>query len=231
MTDKYVIARLEKKGHRFEILVDPEVALKIREGKSASVDEALVGDFVYKDARKGLKASPESLREAFGTEDVRTIAVEIIKNGELQLTAEQRRRFQEERRRQLINLIARNAIDPKTKLPIPTTRIELALEQARFSVDPFKPAEAQLEEAVSRIAKVIPIKLAKALISVRIPPEYAPRAYKALSGYGQIKKSEWQRDGSLYLEIEVPAGLQQEFIDRVNSLTKGSSTVKILSVG
>jgi len=231
LTEKHVIARYEAKGHVFEVLVNPDLALKVKEGKEVNLDELVVSDFIYKDVRKGLKASPEALKSVFGTDDVKKVALEIVKRGEIQLTAEQRKRFIEEKKMQIINLIAKNAIDPKTKLPIPPKRIELAMEQARVSIDPFKPAEQQFEEIVSKIARVIPIKIAKALISVKIPPEYSGRAYKPLSKFGEIKKQNWLNDGSLYIEIEIPAGMQQEFIDEVNKLTHGSASVKILSIG
>ncbi|AFK50835.1 ribosome maturation protein SBDS [Thermogladius calderae 1633] len=226
-----MIVRLEEKGHRFEVLVNPDLALKVKEGKPVNVDDLLVGDFIYKDARKGLKASPESLREVFKTDDVRQIALEIVRRGEIQLTAEQRRKFVEEKKKQIITLISKNAVDPKTKLPIPQKRIELAIEQAKVSIDPFKPPEAQMEEILSKIARVIPIKIAKAYLSVRIPPEYAGKIHKPITQLGEVKKSTWMNDGSLLMEIEIPAGMQQEFIDKVNSLTKGTAQVKIISVG
>lgn len=229
--EKYVIARYEAKGHRFEVLVDPDKALELKAGKSVSIDDILVSDFVYKDAKKGLKASPESMREVFGTDDPRTVALEIIKRGEIQLTAEQRKKLIEEKKAQIINLIAKNAVDPRTKLPIPTKRIELAIEQARVAIDPFKPAEQQFEEIILQISKIIPLKVAKAYAIVRIPPDYASKSVKALQSLGTIKKRTWLSDGSLELEIELPAGLQQELIDRVNALTKGTGDVKIVSVG
>jgi ribosome maturation protein SDO1 len=231
LKEKYVIAKYEFKGHRFEILVDPDKALELKSGKSISIDEVLISDIVYKDAKKGLKASPEAMREVFGTEDPRTVALEIIKRGEIHLTADQRRRLIEEKKAQVVNLIAKNAVDPKTKLPIPIKRIELAMEQARVSIDPFKPAEQQFEEVVSQIAKVIPIKIAKAYVSVKIPAEYSSRGIKLLQSMGVIKKTRWLSDGSLEAEVEIPAGMQQELIDKVNALTKGSGDVKIMSVG
>ncbi|MEM2024787.1 MAG: ribosome assembly factor SBDS [Desulfurococcaceae archaeon] len=231
MTDKYVIAKYEAKGHRFEVLVNPDLALKLKEGKNISLESVLVSDFIYKDARKGLKASPESIKGVFGTDDPKAVALEIIKHGELQLTAEQRRRFLEEKRAQIANLIAKNAVDPKTKLPLPQKRIELAMEQARVSIDPFKPAEHQIDEIVSEIAKIIPIKIAKAYIKVCFPAESASRGLRVLQGMGSVKKSKWLDNGSLEVEVEIPAGLQQELIDRVNALTKGSGDVKVLSVG
>ncbi|ABN69957.1 Shwachman-Bodian-Diamond syndrome proteins [Staphylothermus marinus F1] len=230
MPEKHVIARYEAKGHRFEILVNPDLALKVKEGKTVNIDELLVGDYVYKDARKGLKASPESLKAVFGTDDIKKVALEIIKRGEIHLTAEQRRKIIENKRRQIISLIARNAIDPKTKLPIPPKRIELAMEQARVSIDPFKSPESQVEEIVSKIARIIPIKIAKAYIAVKVPPQFSGKAYKVLSSIGEIKKSNWLSDGSLLVEIEIPAGMQEEFIERINKLTHGSANIKVLYV-
>ncbi len=230
MSGKYVIARFEYKGHRFEILVNPDLALKVKEGKQVNIDELLVGDIVYKDARKGLKASPESLKSVFGTDDIKKVAVEIIKRGEIHLTAEQRRKLLELKKRQVINLIAKNVIDPKTKLPIPPKRIELAMEQARVSIDPFKPPEAQFEEIISKISRIIPIKVAKAYIAVKIPPQYSGKAYKILPSLGTIKRTNWLSDGSLLVELEIPAGMQDEVIDRLNKVTHGSTQVKILHV-
>ena len=230
MPEKYVIARYSAKGHTFEILVNPDLALKVKEGKDVNIDELLVGDYVYKDARRGLKASPEALRSVFGTDDIRKVAIEIVKRGEIHLTAEQRRRIIEEKKRQVINLIAKNAIDPKTKLPIPPKRIENAMEQARVSIDPFKPAEAQLEEIVSKLARVIPIKIAKAYLAVKIPPQYSGRAYRVVAGFGEIKKQNWLSDGSWSVEVEIPAGMQKEFIDKINELTHGTAEVKVLHV-
>ncbi len=230
MTSKYVIARYEAKGHRFEVLVNPDLALKVKEGEEVNVNELLVGDIVYKDARKGLKASPEALREVFGTDDIEKVAVEIVRRGELQLTAEQRRAIIEAKKRRIINFISKNAIDPKTKLPIPPKRIELAMEQARVTIDPYRSVEAQAQEIVSKIARIIPIKIARALLSIIVPPQYSGRIYKLLSGLGDIKKSRWRSDGSLEVELEIPAGLQDEVIDKINKFTKGSASVKVLYV-
>lgn len=230
MTSKYVIARYEAKGHRFEVLVNPDLALKVKEGKEVNVNELLVGDIVYKDARKGLKASPEALREVFGTDNIEKVAVEIVRRGELQLTAEQRRAIIEAKKRRIINFISKNAVDPKTKLPIPPKRIELAMEQARVTIDPYRSVEAQAQEIVSKIARIIPIKIARALLSIIVPPQYSGRIYKLLSGLGDIKKSRWRSDGSLEVELEIPAGLQDEVIDKINKFTKGSASVKVLYV-
>lgn len=224
---EYVIARYEVKGHRFEILVDPDKALEYREGKKIDLDEVLKGDYIYKDSRKGDKASPEELVKVFGTEDVKTIADAVIKKGELQLTTEQRRRMLESKRRQIVNYVARSAVDPRTKTPIPPQRIEKAMEEAKFSVDLYKSVEEQAAAVVKAISRILPIKIARARFSVKVPPDIAARVVQDLRKLGEIRAEEWGKDGSYKLEFEVPAGLQHEVIDKINRITKGRSEANV----
>ncbi len=225
-----VIARIDVKGHHFEILVNPYLAFEFKQGKNINIEDVLVSDYVYTDIRRGTRASPQLLRKVFGTDDIKKIAAEIVRRGELQLTAEQRRKLIEAKKKQIINYIARSAIDPRTKLPIPPSRIEAAMEQARVGIDLYKSVEEQAMAIVRAISRIIPIKLAKALLKVVIPPEYAGRAYSQLQRLGEVKSMDWRTDGSLVAELEIPAGLQQEVIDKINNITKGTAEVKVLSV-
>jgi len=224
----YVVARYEHKGHRFEILVHPEKALELKSGKNVPIEEVLIADTVYKDVSSGDRVSPELLKKVFGTDDVKKVALEIIKRGEIQLTTEQRRKIIEQKRRQIINFIAKNAIDPQTKLPIPPARIETAMEQAKVGVDPYKSVEEQAMQIVRAISRIIPIKIARAILQVKIPPQYSGRAYSELKKLGEVKSMDWKTDGSLVAEIEIPAGMQQEVVDKLNKITKGEVEVKIL---
>ncbi len=225
-----VVARLSIGGKRFEVLVNPDLAFEYRQGKKVKLEDMVISDSVYTDLRRGLRASPELLRKHFGTDDVVKVAAEIVKRGELQITAEQRRKLIEAKKKQIISFIARNAIDPRTKLPIPPARIEAAMEQAKVGVDPFKGVEEQAMEIVRRINRIIPIKIARALLRVTVPPQYSGRVYSALSKLGEVKSADWRSDGSLVAEIEIPAGLQQEVIDKLNKLTRGSAEVKLVNI-
>jgi len=227
--DKEVIARFERGGKRFEAIVYANKAWLFKEGKINNIRDVLVGDIIYYDARKGLKASTEDLRKTFGTDDVYKIAAEIIRRGELQVTARQRRELIEAKRRQIIEFLSRNSIDPRTGLPHPPTRIELALEQARVGIDPFKPVEYQVQEILKKIQRILPLKLARARLGVKIPPQYVGKAYGVLMKIGRVLRSTYQSDGSLIMEIEIPAGLQETVIEKVNALTSGRGEVKVIS--
>ncbi|MEM0024162.1 MAG: ribosome assembly factor SBDS [Thermofilaceae archaeon] len=228
---KLAIARLSKGGKRFEVVVDVEKAWRFKEGGNISVREIVESPHVYYDARKGLKASPEDLRAFFGTDDVIRVSEVIIRQGELQLTADQRRELIEMKKRQIIEFLSRNAIDPRTNAPHPPKRIELALEEVGFPVDPFKPVEVQVQEAIKALSRVLPLKIARALLAVRVPPQYAGRAYSVLSRLGRIVRSEYSSDGSLVAELEVPAGLTESVISQVSTITRGEGEVKVLNIG
>jgi len=226
----YIIAKYDSKGKHFEILVDPNLAFQYKETGKPSIEEVVKSDFVYKDVRKGLKASPEDVRSVFGTEDLKAIAEKILKEGELQLTTEQRRKMLESKRKLIVNYISRNAVDPKTKLPIPPQRIEKAMEEARVGIDLYKSVEEQALAVVKSISRLIPIKIAKALLEVTIPAQHSSRAYNEAKSLGITHKVNWKDDGSVTIELEIPAGMQEDVIDKLNKITKGDVIVKVLKV-
>ncbi len=226
--ENFVTVRYESHGEKFEILVKPKEALDFRSGKIISIADIVVSDTIYKDIKKGQKASPSSLKKVFGTMDYDAIVKEILKRGEIPVTSEQRKELLEKKRKQVIDFIHRNAIDPKSGLPIPPSRIEAAMEQAKVHVDMDKDVEAQALQIIKEIAKIIPIKIARALLQVSVPPQYGSKVKSILSSLGEVKKNQWLSDGSLIAELEIPAGAQQEIIDKLNSLTKGDVEVKVL---
>jgi len=228
MSDKYTTARITKSGEKFEILVKPEPALDYKMGKPLSISQMLVIDEIYADASKGTRASAEKLQKSFGTTDPLTVAEEIMKHGELQLTTEQRRQLVDDKRRQIIAFISRNCIDPRTSTPHPPLRIEQAFSQIRMVIDPFKPADEQAKTAIDELRTLLPIKIDKMKVAVKVFPEHAAKAYGSIKGFGTITKEEWQADGSLVALVEMPAGLYGSFIDRIGKLTQGTVQTKVL---
>jgi len=229
MGEKFTTARITKDNEHFEILVKPEKALDYRMGKVASITEALVSETIFSDANKGTKVAEENIRKAFGTTDTLKVAETILKTGTLQLTTEQRRKMVEEKRKQIVDFISRQCVDPKTNLPHPPARIENAMEQVRYSIEPFKSAEEQAKEIIKLLRFILPLKMEQVIVGVSIPAEYSARAYGAIKGFGTIKREEWRGDGSWFGEIEMPAGMYAPFLDKLGNVTKGSGEAKIVA--
>lgn len=226
--DKAVTARLKSHGFVFEILVDCDSALLLKEGKDIPIDDILAVQKVFHDAKKGLVAPEQQLKQAFGTGNYADVARTIIKKGEVQITAEHRQKLFEQKRRKIVEIIHRNGIDPRTKAPHPAQRIELAFEEAKIRIDEHRSAESQIEQIIRELRPILPIHFERRQVSVRIPPHYAGKAYGAVSSFGKIIKNEWLNDGSWLCVLEIPAGLQGDLFDRVNQLTHGNAETMIL---
>lgn len=229
MSEKFTVARLTRENEHFEILIKPQKALDYRNGKISGITEVLAAEIIFSDANKGTKVSEDAMKKAFNTVDPLKIADEILKKGTLQLTTDQRRKMVDDKKRQVIDFIARQAVDPKTNLPHPPMRIENAMEQIRYPIDPFKPVEEQAKDIVKLLRPILPLKIEQVVVAVRIPTQYAARAYGTVKTLGTIRKEEWRGDGSWYGEIEIPAGIYASLLNKLGDVTKGNGEAKIIS--
>jgi len=229
MGEKYTIARFTKDNEHFEVLVKPEKALDYRMGKMSAITEVLVAETIFSDANKGIKVSEEALRKAFGTTEPLKVAEVILKRGTIQLTTEQRRKMIEDKKKQIIAFISRQCVDPRTNLPHPPLRVEQAMEQIHYSIDPFKPVEEQAKEIIKLLRSILPLKMEQVSVGARIPAEYAAKAYGTVKGFGTIRREEWRSDGSWYGVLEMPAGLYGPFLEKIGEITKGNAEAKIVS--
>ncbi|MFD1686409.1 ribosome assembly factor SBDS [Halobellus litoreus] len=228
--DEAVTARLESHGERFEVLVDPDAALSIKRGEfEGELEDVIAAEDVFEDASRGDRPAEEDLETVFGTTDPLEIIPEVVRRGEIQITAEQRREMQEQKRKNLINRIARNAVNPQMdNAPHPPERIERALEEAGFRVDPMEPVESQVDDALDALRPVIPIRFDEVTVAVQIPPEYAGKTQAQVREYGDLEREEWQPDGSWVGVVTFPAGMQNDFYDMVNEHTSGEAETRIL---
>jgi ribosome maturation protein SDO1 len=223
-----VIARLEYFGEHFEILVDPEMAADFKRGEAIEVQEILAVEEVFKDANKGDKASEEAMMKAFNTTDILDAAAIIIRKGHVQLTAQQRKEMTEEKRKKIVATITREAINPQTKLPHPARRIEIAMEEAKIHIDPFKSVDEQVNTVLKAIRIKIPIRFERVQVAIKIPGDFSGKVYNVIPEFGKTRKEEWQQDGSWVAIVEIPGGVQDNFYRKLNELTHGQVETKLL---
>ena len=228
-TNEAIIARIKKEGEVFEILVDCDKALEFREGKIEDLSDVWATPHIYRDVKQGEKASENDMRKIFHTESEKEVATIILKEGEIQLTADHKNQLRENKLKQIVTFIHRNAVDAKTGLPHPPERLERAMDEAKVRIDEFKPVEMQVQEVITKLRPLLPIKIEVRELEIQIPSQYAGSAYGSVKRFGKILRDEWLNDGSLKAVIEIPAGVQEELENELNKLTKGEVSLKILN--
>ena len=212
--DDAVVARLEKGGKRYEILVDPELVDQFKSDPgSVSLDDLLATDEIWHDAKGGERPTEEKLLSTFGTTELLDCVTNILTNGSIQLTTLQRRQMIADKRQQIITEISRTAIDPRSKAPHPATRIELALDELRWNPDPFLSVERQIKDAITVLRPVIPLSFQTIKLAFRVSG----------SAYGSVQrevrsdviKEEWLSNGDWAFVVEIPAGMKGEYLSKV----------------
>ena len=212
-----VVARIKLKGKHYEISVDVDEALKVRAG-NGDVTRALNSNSIFYDLKKGDIASNNDLMDAFGTNNLHQAAEKIMKQGEVQKPQDYRDAEREAKIKQVINLILRNAIDQHGR-PYTEERIRKAIEEVHFNFDNRAP-EQQMYEVVEKLKTVIPIKIDTKKIKLKIPARFTGQVYGLIK---DIKQSEdWLGNGDLEVVVNIPAGLQIDFYEKLNSVTHGA---------
>ena len=211
--DDAVVARLEKGGKRYEILVDPDLVESFKsDPTSIPLDELLATDEVWHDARSGERPTEDKLISTFGTIELLDCVTTILTKGSIQLTTVQRRQMISDKRQQIITEISRTAIDPRSKAPHPATRIELALDELRWNPDPFLSVERQIKDAVDVLRPVIPLSFETIKLAFRVSG----------SAYGGVQrevrsdviKEQWLENGDWAFVVEIPAGMKGEYLSK-----------------
>ena len=212
--DDAVVARLEKGGKRYEILVDSELVDQFKaDPTSVELDDLLAADEGWHDAKAGERPTEEKLISTFGTTDLLECVTNILSKGSIQLTTVQRRKMIADKRQQIITEISRTAIDPRSKAPHPATRIELALDELRWNPDPFLSVERQIKDAVTVLRPVIPLSFETIKLAFRVSG----------SAYGSVQrevrsdviKEQWLDNGDWAFVVEIPAGMKGEYLSKV----------------
>jgi ribosome maturation protein SDO1 len=223
-----VTARYETGGNRFEILIDPKEAQRYNEGDEIDWEEAIAADGIWNDSSKGDRAPEHLVNDAFGTNDLIDIYKKILNEGTIQLTSQQRKEMVDQKRKQIVAHVVANAMNPQTGGPHPPQRIENAIDEARFSVDPMEAIEKQVEKLIKSIKILIPISFEKIKVAVKIRAIHVGKCYGQISGLGNIESEEYQKDGSWIGIIEMSAASFVKLEDTLGSLTKGTAETKML---
>ena len=215
-----VVARIKLNGKHFEILVDVESALLMKKTGQGNIGSILSVDKVFSDHKKGLIPSQKDLEECFKTSNILEIAKHIIMKGEVQVPMEVREKARGEKFKQIVDFLVKNSVNPQTDRPYTPDRIERSLDEVGVNIT-NKPLESQIQEIVSKLSKIIPIKIETKKLRITVPAQYTGHVYGLLNTYKESE--EWLSNGDLKIIVNIPLGFQIEFYDKLNSSTHGNA--------
>lgn len=210
-------ARIKKEGKNFEVLVDLDEALKVRKDEG-SINQAVLTEAVFHNLKSGENASESDLMKFFGSTDVSVVAEKIIKNGEVVLPTEYVHKEQEQKYKQVVDFLVRNAVSPEGR-PYTPDRIMKALQEANINVK-NKPIETQINDIMASLKKILPLKIEIKKLKLTIPAAHTGKAYGIINEYKESE--EWLGNGDLEVIINMPVAMEMDFYDKLNAVTHGS---------
>ncbi|KAH9440438.1 hypothetical protein MJO29_016262 [Puccinia striiformis f. sp. tritici] len=183
------IVRLKKAGKRFEIACYKNKVMEWRSGVETDLSEVVQSDTIFSNVSKGQLASHSDLLKSFPSKHQPTsnkknapesglllpseeILLEILKNGELQVSDKERAQALIDKKKEIIHLIAEKTVDPTTNRPHTSSMIEKSLDELHFSVNLSKNSKTQaleLIKALSTRSDIISISRSQMKIRITLP--------------------------------------------------------------
>lgn len=214
------VARYRSGKLIFETMVDLDAAMKLKKGQKIGVSEAIRDNAVYLDLKKGMRAGNPELVNVFGTNNFPLIVEQIIKKGNIEITKEFRDESLDTRKKQVIEFLVKNAVDARTGRPFTPDVLKNAIKESGVNVQD-KPVDKQINLIIDELKKIIPLKVETKKIKIIVPASHTGKVYGLFQDYKE--KEDWLSNGDLEVIIRIPAGIQMEFYDKLNSVTHGSA--------
>ena len=97
-----------------------------------------------------------------------------------------------------------------------------------LATSPARPPAADPTVAPMSGTAAVPSSAEKARIAVKLSAEDAAKCFTDIRAFGQILKEEWMPSGAWVGVVEMPAGMQTDFLERLNAKTKGNVETRVL---
>jgi len=213
-----------KSGNKqvFEVATKPGSARKYRDGK-LGWNNVLAVDAVFTNFKKGNVAKSSDLVSVFGTSDEMEAAKKIVAEGELQVSASERKEDLEGHRRAVIHYLHKTYIDASSEKkghPHPVSRLERIVDEAKVRLDPAENPQKQAEQIVKKmVGKWIFIKSSMEC-TIFLEHVYAKKCSGIVYKNSEVVREEWDKDGCKWT-ICVSPGDFDSFVAELNKITSG----------
>jgi len=198
--------------------------------REKDLDEVVQTQQIFTNVSKGQSAKKDDLVKAFGTDDEKTICLQILTKGELQVSEKERSQQSESMLRDIATIVSEKCVNPETKRPYPVGVIESAMKEIHFSLKPTKGTKQQALEVIKQLKTTMPIEKAQMRIRILLPKDCAKKTReKLLPSISNIESEEWDR-GQLELEALIDPGFYRIIDETVTNESKGKGIMELLTL-
>lgn len=220
---QFQIVKLQKNNIKVEIAGKPGMVTKYREGQ-CSLNDALADDHIYSNFSKGEVASDNDIR-SFGCSP-QDLLDKIMKTGQYQLTAQEKREQQEKRKAEIINFIHENFVDSSTGRPHPVTRIENALAEIKFNIDPAQDAERTARSLIPKLQPIIRLQESTIEGTVVVPNSKLGQVIGICYNLGSVTGEEYGAEKA-YIGLTISPGKYDALVDQIGKMSNGEAVFQI----
>lgn len=221
-----MLVRLKKGKKTYEVMVNEGMVAKYREGKVTRLDDVVVAPMVFVNAGKGTKASADQLKGAFETDDVTAVIETILRTGEAQESAGERKEKSESKRHEIITAIQKGYVAPDGR-PLPVLRIENALNQIKPRIDVDQDAERQVNAMHAKLSAVMPMKKSSGGMegTVSVPAKLAGSVSSVIRKHATVQRETY----GVQVKYDVEIHAYDLFMKELAKVTKGEYELTLAS--
>jgi ribosome maturation protein SDO1 len=161
------IVKYKVAGKKLEIACYKNKVLDWRKGLEKHLVEVLQVEEIFTNAVQGELANKKLLQELFPNKNKSEIIAIILDKGEMQVSQKEREALQENTFKDIVNIISKKIVHPKSKRLFSTESIKAALKEVNFNQTISKTSKQQAQDGIRLLEKYYCIERIGMLVSLK----------------------------------------------------------------
>lgn len=160
------IVKYRKKNRKAEIACYKNKVIDWRNGNEDNIDNVIQINQIFSNAIQGTIASEGLLAKLFGTTDKTEIIQKILDEGNLQVSQKEREVLAENAFQEVVKILGKKLIHPKSKRLFPEEAIQNALKNINFKADFNTGSKKQAFKAMKKMEKIFNVVRTPFLVEI-----------------------------------------------------------------
>ena len=178
---------------------------------------------VFTNFKKGTVAKSSELTSAFGSLSPTEILQKIVKEGDLQTNAGERKEEAESFMKKVIDYLNRSFVDAKG-LPHPIAKIESLIEESKIKLNQSESVSKQAEKIIKKLQGKAVFKKSSNSYSLFLKKEYTKEGKILIHRFCDVKSEEWSSEGCTWTVLITLTNFDL-LIESLNKFTGGDYTI------